>query len=416
MLNKLVLFLILITCYFIVNSQDTLKIKLLDAENLFIKNNFYLLANSMNVEAQKAQIIHSKVYPNPILTGDFNAYDPDNNKTFHIGKTGQKSFQIEQLIILGGKRKAQIDYAKTNSNIAEIEFQQLILQLKFKLCSDLFSVGQLQGLLSRYNQQLNLLDTLLIAYKNQADKGNIPLKDVVRLKSAYLKLNNERSEILANYFETQTSLQTLLQTNNIIEFQFSEIDIQKYIQNKTLEELKAIAILNQPEFLIAQKNKLLAEQYIDSQSKLSIPDLNLFSSYDQRGGAFVNQLNIGFSIPLPFWDRNQGNIKTAKFKLKEANYNLLAKQNEMLTELQNAYLIYIQSASEYKKIMSIYNNDFEITINGMIENFQKRNVSIIEFIDFFEAYNEVLNEITRIKAKLVLSSEKINLLIGRDIY
>lgn len=416
MLNKLVLFLILITCYFIVNSQDTLKIKLLDAENLFIKNNFYLLANSMNVEAQKAQIIHSKVYPNPILTGDFNAYDPDNNKTFHIGKTGQKSFQIEQLIILGGKRKAQIDYAKTNSNIAEIEFQQLILQLKFKLCSDLFSVGQLQGLLSRYNQQLNLLDTLLIAYKNQADKGNIPLKDVVRLKSAYLKLNNERSEILANYFETQTSLQTLLQTNNIIEFQFSEIDIQKYIQNKTLEELKAIAILNQPEFLIAQKNKLLAEQYIDYQSKLSIPDLNLFSSYDQRGGAFVNQLNIGFSIPLPFWDRNQGNIKTAKFKLKEANYNLLAKQNEMLTELQNAYLIYIQSASEYKKIMSIYNNDFEITINGMIENFQKRNVSIIEFIDFFEAYNEVLNEITRIKAKLVLSSEKINLLIGRDIY
>lgn len=416
MLNKLVLFLILITCYFIVNSQDTLKIKLLDAENLFIKNNFYLLANSMNVEAQKAQIIHSKVYPNPILTGDFNAYDPDNNKTFHIGKTGQKSFQIEQLIILGGKRKAQIDYAKTNSNIAEIEFQQLILQLKFKLCSDLFSVGQLQGLLSRYNQQLNLLDTLLIAYKNQAEKGNIPLKDVVRLKSAYLKLNNERSEILANYFETQTSLQTLLQTNNIIEFQFSEIDIQKYIQNKTLEELKAIAILNQPEFLIAQKNKLLAEQYIDYQSKLSIPDLNLFSSYDQRGGAFVNQLNIGFSIPLPFWDRNQGNIKTAKFKLKEANYNLLAKQNEMLTELQNAYLIYIQSASEYKKIMSIYNNDFEITINGMIENFQKRNVSIIEFIDFFEAYNEVLNEITRIKAKLVMSSEKINLLIGRDIY
>ncbi len=52
----------------------------------------------------------------------------------------------------------------------------------------------------------------------------------------------------------------------------------------------------------------------------------------------------------------------------------------------------------------------------MISNFQKRNVSIIEFIDFFEAYNEVQTELSRIKTQLVSSAEYLNLLTGKDIY
>lgn len=411
-----IIFLVVILSVSTAKAQDTLKINLQTADSLFLKNNFYLLASSMNMEAQKAQIIQAKVYPNPIFSADLNAYDPDNNKVFHIGQTGQKTFQLEQLILLGGKRKAEIEMAKTNANIAELEFQQLLQQLKFRLHSDLFSIGQIQGLLQRYNQQLSLLETLLSSYETQAEKGNIPLKDVVRLKGAYLKLNNERAELLKLYFETQSSLQTLLQTTSVVVFQFSETDITKYIQLKTIDEIKSEAFANRPELLIIQQNKTLAEQYLNYQKRLAVPDINLFTSYDQRGGAFNNQINSGFSIPLPFWNRNQGNIKTSQFKIEEADYNLQTMQNKMISELQNAFMLYTQTVSEYQKATSLYNSDFETTVNGMTDNFQKRNVSIIEFIDFFEAYNEVLNELTRIKTQLVHSAEQINLLTGKDIY
>lgn len=413
---KKIVFLVVVLSVSTTNAQDTLKINLQDAENLFLKNNFYLLASSMNIEAQKAQIIQAKVYPNPIFTAELNAYDPDNSKVFHVGQTGQKVFQLEQLILLGGKRKAEIEMAKTNTAIAELEFQQLLQQLKFRLRSDLFSIGQKQDLLKLYNQQLSLLETLLTSYETQAEKGNIPLKDVVRLKGAYLKLNNERAELLKSYFETQSSLQTLLQTSSVVVFQFSETDITKYIQQKTIDEIKSEAFINRPELLIIQQNKTLAEQYLNYQKKLAVPDINLFTSYDQRGGAFNNQFNAGFSIPLPFWNRNQGNIKTSQFKLKEADYNLQAMQNKMFSELQNAFMLYIQAVSEYQKATSLYNSDFETTVKGMTDNFQKRNVNIVEFIDFFEAYNEVLNELTRIKTQLVFSAEQINLLTGKDIY
>lgn len=412
--GKLIFILFLYT--YSATAQDKLKINLQQADSIFISNNFYLLASSMNVEAQKAQIIQAKLYPNPIFTADLNAYDPDNNKPFHIGQTGQKVFQVEQLILLGGKRKSEIEMAKTNARIAELEFQQLVRQLKFRLHSDLFAIGQQQFLLSRYNSQLALLDTLLSAYQIQADKGNIPLKDVVRLKGAYLKLNNDRAELFKQYYEAQTNLQMLLQTTSLIEFQFSELEIEKYIQLNSLPEIKNEALLNRPELLIIQQDKILAEQYLQYQKRLAIPDVNLFTSYDQRGGAFNNQINAGIAIPLPFWNRNQGNIKSSQFRLKEADYNLQAMQNEIMSSLQNNYAFYSQTVSEYKKATTLYNQDFEITVKGMTDNFQKQNVSIIEFIDFFEAYNEVLTELSRIKTQLVISGEQLNLLIGKDIY
>lgn len=397
-------------------SQGTLRINLNQADSIFISNNFYLLASSMNIEAQKAQIIQAKLYPNPVFSADVNVYDPDRGKLFHIGQTGQKSFQFEQLLLMGGKRKSEIEMAKTNVRIAELEFRQLIRQLRFRLHSTLFAFGQQQHLLARYNNQLALLDTLLSAYQIQVNKGNIPLKDYVRLKGAYLKLNNDRAELLKNYFESQVNIQTILQTDASIEFQFTEQEIENYIKLKPLTEIKSEAWLNRPELLIMQQDKILAEQYLQYQKRLAIPDISLFTSYDQRGGAFNHQINTGIAIPLPFWNKNQGNIKASQFKMKEADYNVKAMQNEILSNLQYNYAFYEQTVLEYRKATNLYNADFEITVKGMTDNFQKQNVSIIEFIDFFEAYNEVLTELTRIKTQLVLSAEQLNLLTGKDIY
>jgi outer membrane protein, heavy metal efflux system len=397
-------------------AQDTLHISIRKADSLFQAKNYYLLAASMNIEAQKAQIIQAKVYPNPIFTADINAYDPGNNQAFHVGKTGQKVFQLEQLIILGGKRKAEIDMAKTNVGIAELEFQQLIRELKFRLHSDLYTIGQQDFLLKKYNKQLNFLDTLLKSYETQANKGNIPLKEVVRLRGAYIQLNNDRAELYQLYIQTQTDLQILLQSSSVILPDSTDLNLNHYLIPSSVGDIQNAAMENLPELQVMKQNKILAEQYLKYQKRMAVPDINIFASYDQRGGAFNNQINSGISIPLPLWNRNRGNIKTSQYQLQESEYNLLAKENEIISRINNSYAYYIQTVSEYKKSTELYNEDFEKTVDGINTNFQKRNVSIIEFIDFFESYNDVLAELVRIKTQLVISAEQINLFTGKDIY
>ncbi len=397
-------------------AADTLKVSIKQADSLFLKNNFNLLAAAMNIDAQKAQIIQARLYPNPIFTADLNAYDPEHSQAFHVNNSGQKGFQLEQLILLGGKRKAQIDLAKTNVKISELEFQQLVSQLKFQLHSSLYFLSQQYILINKYNKQLNLLDTILTAYDVQSKKGNIALKDVVRLKGFYLNLNNERAEILKYYFEELAKIQTILQTNQVVLPLVSSKDFSAFIKPVNLDDLSNTALQNRTDYLITQQDKIFAEQYFKYQKRLAVPDINLFTSYDQRGGAFHNQVNVGISVPLPVWNRNQGNIKTANYQIKQREYDAESLKNKLMADVSNYYSLYNQSVIEYQKTDKLYNDDFEISFKGISENFRKGNVSILEFVDFFEAYNNALTEISRVKVQLNTSAEQINLTTGKEIF
>src|SRR5690606_35462972 len=103
-------------------------------------------------------------------------------------------------------------------------------------------------------------------------------------------------------------------------------DLSTYFHPISLQELQDAARENLPEMQILQQNKTLAEQYVKYQKSLAVPDINVFVNYDQRGGAFNNQLNTGLAIPLPIWNRNQGAIKSQQFKLQQVEYEIKARE------------------------------------------------------------------------------------------
>ena len=410
------LFLMLLLAFGSKAQSDTLSITIAQADKVFLSTNYQLLATSLNIDVQKAQVLQASLYPNPVLTVDMNAIDPENSKIFHLGNTGQQSVQLEQLILLGGKRKAQIDLAKTNVEMAELAFQDLIRQLKFELHTGLYLLNQQQILIGKYTKQMAMVDNILSTYEIQAHKGNIPLKDVVRLKGVYLNLSNERAAIFGDYFQQLSKVQTLLQTKSMVVPKVSDSEIQSFIQPFDVQLLIDQALENRPDLLLGKKDAVFAEQYFSLQKKLAKPDITLFSSYDQRGGAFLRQVNVGVAIPLMFWNRNQGNIKSAETQIKVKQLFVDGLKSQVIAEVQSTYLQYKQTVSEFLKNNKLYDEDFEVTLKGMTENFQKGNVSLIEFVDFFESYNNALSEISRIKIQLATSAEQIKLSTGKELF
>ncbi len=395
---------------------DTLRITINQADSIFLKSNYALLAASVGVQAQEAQVLQAKLYPNPVFTAEVNVYDPDNNTYFHTGPSGQKYFQLEQLILLGGKRKAEIELAKTNAAIASLEFQDLVRQLKYELHSSLYALTQQAFLIQKYNAQLAILDGILTTYSTQVAKGNVPLKDFVRLKGVYLNLNNDRAELLKFYLDEMAKVQTILNTRAFVVPVVTDAELDAIIKTFTVDELQNAALDNRADYLIATQNTTAAEQYFALQKKQAIPDVNAFANYDQRSGAFNNQISAGISVPLPLWNRNRGNIKTAQFQVKQSVYTKENLKNEILVTIQNQFALYTHTVSEYTKAQELYNIDFEETLQGMNTNFLKNNVSVLEFVDFFESYNNSMAEIARIKIQLAVSAEQLNLTIGKDLF
>lgn len=402
-----------ISCF---SQTDTLVVSINQADKIFLETNYLLLATAMNIDVQKAQVLQAKLYPNPVLTADFNAIDPENKKILHIGGSGQQSLQLEQLILLGGKRKAQIDLAKTNVEMAEFAFQDLVRQLKFQLHVGLYLLNQQQILIAKYNVQMSLVDNIISTYEVQIQKGNIPLKDLVRLKGVYLNLSNERASVYSDYYAQLTKVQTLLQTKNVVVPQINDESIRSFIQPIQVDLLIQEALVSRPDLLLSQKDTQFATQYFSLQQKLAKPDITLFSSYDQRGGAFLSQVNVGFAMPLMLWNKNQGNIKSAESQIKLKTYLFEGLKSQVVAEVKSNFLQYQQTVKEYLKNGKLFNDDFEITLKGITENFQKSNVSLIEFVDFFESYNNALLEISRSKIQLATSAEQIKLSIGKDLF
>ena len=391
-------------------------ITLEEAEKMFLKNNLVLLAQQYNISAKQALIIQAKAYPNPTFNADINVYDPQNKKAFHTDSSGQKSFQLQQLILLGGKRKLEIDIAKQNKILAESEFAELLRNLKVQLHRNFYGINEHKIVIENFEKQLNILDTIIEAYKVQVTKGNLPLKDIIRLKSVFIKINNNKSELSNFYNEEQKNIKLLLQINQDIIPIVSEENLKPFTDLKPLIDLQNIALSNRPDLKIADETAIIAALILKLQKRQIIPDIALNGSYDQRGGAFRNQINAGITLPIPILNTNRGNIKAAEFDKKAMDLYAQEKKLEIELDIQQAWKNMQRSILEYNKVYMMFNDEFKQVNIGINDNFFKRNISILEFVDFVEAYNESLAEFERIKKQLAISAAEINFVTATKIY
>lgn len=79
------------------------QMSLLECEEAFQKNNLQLLAEQYNINMADADILQAKIWELPQLSGQFNAYNPQDKKFFDVGHS--KGAGITQLIYMGGKKK-----------------------------------------------------------------------------------------------------------------------------------------------------------------------------------------------------------------------------------------------------------------------------------------------------------------------
>jgi len=415
-MKKLFALFLLITTGQMVLAQKTITLE--DCESQFLQNNLFLLASHYNVDASKALTIQARIWENPMITAELNAYNPDRDKYFDVGKQGQKVFGIEQLIYLGGKKRNEIKLAKTNEQLAELQFNDLLRTLKLQLRKSFYAVYYNTKSLETTDKQLAHIEDLINSYSVQAQKGNIPLKDVVRLQSLYLNFKNDRLEVINDNIEEQANLKLLLNVTEEIVPNVSKEEFNKYL--KTIDfDLKSFeneAIANRPDYLARQKEIDANELNVKWQKSLSVPDITLGAKYDQRSGAFNNEANLTVGIPLPLWNQNKGNIKYAQTILAQSK---VEKQNfdlQLQNEITSAWNKWEESRKNYVVVKPNVNSDFEAVYNGILTNFQKRNISLLEFTDFMESYNQVNIQVNELKKKLALSAEELNSTINKDLF
>ncbi len=413
--SAFILFLFLSSSLF---AQKDTTLTLHESESLFAKNNLELLAAKFNVDAARAAIIQARTWENPNLSLNLNAYNPERKKYFDIGTAGEKSAGFDQLIHLGGKKRNEIAMASTNAEVADLEFADLLRNLKFQLRQSYFSLYYQNLSYSSILKQLTNLDTLIVAHQIQVQKGNIPMKDLVRLQSLELNLKNQKSQLYENIIDYQSKLALITGLSSTIIPIPSEGEIFIYQEDKNLKSdtLNTLALNNRTDLKIAQKQVVVSNLNIKWQKSMAVPDVTLGAAWTQRGGAFQNEVGLNLGIPLPFWNRNQGNIKIAKAQFDEATVQHTIQRNVVTSEVFQSVKKWKEATANYRYLTRSYLQNLEDVQNGIFRNFKNGNLSLIEFTDFMESYHSTMMQYYQFSQNLVNACEEINFTTNSKIF
>jgi len=387
-------------------------------EAKFLKNNLALLSAQYNIDAAKALTIQARLWDNPIVSGELNAINPNNNKSFDIGKNGQKAIAIQQLIYMGGKKQKQIEIAKLNQQLASLEFQDLLRNLKFQLRQTFYNIYFNQERIATAGYQINNLDSLVSSYASQSKKGNVPIKDFVRLQALLVDLNNQKMELLKNNTEQLSNMSILLGDSSEFVPNVPKTYLNKYIQPLPLQvfELEQIAAQERPDYEITAQQLQSNQLNLGLQKAMRVPDLNLGTAWDQHGGAFNNQVNLTLGIALPLWNRNQGNIKNAEALTSQSKIDRQAAQFSLNAEVQMAYKNWLDVQHNYALLSNVNSDNYDAVYVGIVGNFRKGNINILDFTDFIESYNQLKLHLNELKQNVVMTSETINTVVNKDVF
>nr|WP_305051387.1 TolC family protein [Elizabethkingia bruuniana] len=260
---------------------------------------------------------------------------------------------------------------------------------------------------------------LLNAYKVQTQKGNVSLKDMVRLQALVINVQNDKIEVSNNIIQQKQTLKLLTGSDTEVLPELSDDNMTQQLEKQPLisiSELQQKALENNADYLTAKKITQSSELNLKWQKSLSVPDLTIGTRWTQRGAAFDNQLALSFGIPIPLWNKNKGNQMKAEYQIQENKKTEERLKQELISQVDTAYQTWKNQYQQYFSLKPQDLQDMETVYNGILKNFRKGNISLIEFTDFMESYKQSILQIYEIQKHIITSAEEINRLTQSKIF
>lgn len=400
-------------------SQDTMRLRLPEAEKMFLDSNLQLLAQRYNIDVNKALVLQARLWPNPNFSIGHTLYSGTLHQFFPLGANDESTAGVSQLILLAGKRNKQVKLAQAQVTLTEYQFFDLLRTLKYTLRTDFFNIYYLQRSAKVYTGEIRALQQIVNAFAEQEGKGYISEKEVIRIRAQLYSFQSEYSDLINQINDAQSELRLVLQARPGVYIDpvsdtlaLQNLDPGKY----PLTVLVDSATHNRTDLQIVRTNTNISKLNYDYQRSLAVPDLTLSVGYDEAGSFLYNYYGVGASIDLPFFNRNQGNIKSAKAAIvsnETTQRSTRATVEENVTRsLQKAF----EQDKLYKSIDPKFYNDFERLMHEILINYQKRNISILEFLDFYDSYKQNTLQLNTIQYNRVSAFEDINYYTGTNFF
>ena len=364
-------------------------------------------------------IEQAKLWQNPVLNTD--QVIAADGKFFPYGKnpdgsfSGQYFIQVQQLIQTAGKRGKLINLATTNTKLSELQLQDLLRNLRYQLHQDYFTLQQQLGIAKIYQSQTTQLNKLSAGMQAQLNAGNIAQKDFVRIQALVIALQQDVTDLYKSIADTENDLKTLLQIKDASIFvkPADEISSNPIQLPESLESLTHIALQSNPHYLLQQTQTVFQQQNLSYQKALRTPDITLGPNFDRNSNYAPSYVGLGISLPIPVLNKNQGNIKSAEFTVKQQQAITQSAETELRNNISSAYKKFLLTIEQNNATQKDFYSKYETIYNNMLQSYRDRQISLLEFLDFFNDYTSSQQRLLQQQLNLQLAKEELQFYTGK---
>lgn len=396
-------------------AQDTLKITLEQAEQRFVQKNFALLAQKFNISIAEAGVQQAKLWNNPNLffeTNLYNGYDhkflPYEKQNDLVNPTGGVfNIQLQQVLSLTGSRSKLVKLAQTNVSLQQSAFQDVMRNARYMLSQTFGNLLNGQAKLVILNQERQRLQDLLEAFRAQLKLGIIAPYEVTRLELEQKNFERDLANLNVQIAQDMSVMRVLLSESGTAYVSVAATPPAAK-PAVAIPQLLDLALENRPDIAAAKFQIQYNENNLIYQKSLAVPNLTLGADYQRVGAAFPHYVGVQALIDLPIRNRNQGNIQSAKAGIEQSKITSDLTRLQIEQDVVAASQQYQQAMIQQQKITPEYLESIDEISKNAAENYSKRVIDLVSFIDKIRAYRDAQLNLLDIGNDLFQSQQLIN--------
>ena len=354
---------------------------LTDLESLAFKHNPTLAAAKARVSAMRGQQLQSGLYPNPVV-----GYQ--GMEMGVRGTAGQQGGFIGQRIITGGKLDLDQAAAGKQVSAAHFEFhaqeqrvlsdvrvrfyETVILQQRVKLTNELVRIG---------DELVRATEQLLDA--RQATQNDLLLAEIQVDESRILLDNSYNDEI--------QSWRRLAAVIGLPAMQPVALTGPLENDSPPLDWATCYSTVmdNNPVLNTAKAKVEHTKILVLRAKKEPIPDIDLMVRHRYHNVTGDNVTTVQAGIPLPLFNRNQGNIRSAEAQWRAANKERERIELELQDQLAVAFRRYTNATQQTKRYKDRMIPRAEKSLRLVTAGYEKGQVQYLTLLTAQRTYWQV---------------------------
>jgi len=388
--------------------RPPVRIALDEAVNMALAHNHALAAARLNIQQSQAQEVTANLRPNPVLLADAQflpVFNPNQFTGDYVDQVAQFDMGVSYLFERGRKRQNRVQAAKDATGVTIAQVADNERQLAFQTASTFVAVLLAEANLELAREDLKSFSNTVDISDARFKAGDISEGDYLKVKLQLLQFQTDVSQAELARIQSLVALRVLLGFESV-PADYDVAGTLEYAPVRTgRDDALALAQQHRPDLYAAVKGVAAARSQYDLAVAGGKVDVTGQVNYTHV--AALSSLSFFMNVPLPVFNRNQGEIARTRYAVTQAEELRRAAEDTVLGDVSGSY----DGVTTNDKVVQLYRSGYldEAKLSRDISEYAYKRgaASLLDFLDAERSYRATQIAYRQSLASYMLAVEQL---------